>query len=516
MKRSDWILVFGIALYSFLFYNETAGVNFFLFSLCMVSLLPLKDQTITKQPRWWIAAAGAVFTGFMVMWFGNTLSFIANILSLSLLSSLSISPKSSVFIGVLHSIYSYLSSFVYMIIDAVERIEKKKLASQNEEAEAGSANKRGRLFLILVPIVLVLLFFFLYRSANPVFAEVTKDINLDFITLRWVGFTFTGLLLMYGFFYYRKIDPISNYDVNAENVVTPKPPLGFFDKALSLINENLSGIVLLAMLNLLLLFVNVVDVQYLYLAKELPEGMNFSDMVHQSVGVLIVSIIFAISILLFYFRGRINFYEKNKPLKILAYIWMAQNVMLIASTAFRNQLYIEEFSLTYKRIGVYVWLILTLIGLIFTLYKVARRRSNWFLVRSTGWGFYAVLLLSVAVNWNVLIAEYNIDRSVERHQTLDFNYLKSLGDSNLPLLVQYRKDHVAEPEFSYAKTYRLGYKINEFITNFEQKGWKSWCREKQRVYDALIEYEKEGVIEIVRGVDRSDEVEEFRGYGGSR
>jgi hypothetical protein len=497
MKKNDWLLAAGTTLFSFLFYDESAGLNFLLFSLVATLLLLLKDRTVIESKGWWGAAAATVFTGFAVFWFGNALSVIANIIALALLSCLSVSRKSSVFVGVVFSFFSLLSSFVFMIIDAVNRVERrKKELIENPDASA-DPNKRGRLFLIFVPIILVLLFFVLYRGANPVFYEFTKDLNLDFITIGWVMFSILGFLLLYGFLYHRSIEELSGLDNSASNDLKPQPPLGYFDRVLSVINENLSGLVLLFSLNALLLFVNIIDVNFLYMSAELPGGMVLSDNLHQSVGTLIFSILLAIGIILFYFRGRLNFYPKNAFIKWLAYLWMIQNVVVIASTAYRNHLYIEQYSLTYKRIGVYVWLVLTLIGLLFTLLKVAKRKSNWFLVRSTGWAFFAVLVLSSAVNWSSSVADYNIKRSAQPHADLDVYYLKSLGPSVLPMLVDYG-EHQSWEQSLDSQGYDLSYNIDRFVNSYEQRGWRSYCRTDAAVYKQLMAYERAGVIEITR------------------
>src|SRR5437764_1048287 len=86
--------------------------------------------------------------------------------------------------------------------------------------------------------------------------------------------------------------------------------LNLFDANLILqrINyENLSGIVLFSLLNILILFLNGIDFYSILSSNGLPEGMTHSELVHQGVELLIVSILIAISIILFYFRGALNF-----------------------------------------------------------------------------------------------------------------------------------------------------------------------------------------------------------------
>jgi hypothetical protein len=118
-----------------------------------------------------------------------------------------------------------------------------------------------------------------------------------------------------------------------------------------------TGVLLLAMLNILLATVNGLDIYYLGILHTTPAGITFSQYLHNGTDSLIASIILAVSVILFYFRGYLNFYEGNKWLKALTYLWIAQNIMLVISTAYRNTVYIGDYGLTHKRIGVYVYLI---------------------------------------------------------------------------------------------------------------------------------------------------------------
>lgn len=497
MKKTDIIISFGLLLYTVLFWQQWAGLNFLLFSIAVVAMVLWKKPEVRQRRAWQATAAGVVFSGFWVMYNGTTLATLANLIALSLLSVQSSTPGASVFIGLFHSIYSYITAFVYALIGFAERL--KRVGEKSQEQVENQADRRGRLFLMLTPVLLLLVFFFLYRGANPVFEKLTNEINLDFISIPWLLFMILGFLLLHGFFHHQTIREVESYDQNAPNRLMPSPPFTWVDKLLSLVNEHRSALLLLGLLNALLLFVNLIDINYLYLAAELPEGMNYSDMVHQSVATLIVSILLAIGVILFYFRGRLNFYENSRLLKVFTHLWIAQNILLVVATAYRNGLYIDEYSLTFKRIGVYVWLLLTLIGLLFTIYKVATKRSNWFLVRSTGWAFLTVLLLSASVNWTQVVTQFNIDQSIAQSKPLDFEYLKRLGAANLPQLIDYRTRQVQSPSaFGYASEYNLEHNIARFVSDYEQGDWRSLCIQKKEVYEQLLQYEKQGLISIDR------------------
>ena len=138
----------------------------------------------------------------------------------------------------------------------------------------------------------------------------------------------------------------------------------------------------------------------------------------------------AIGILLYLFRGNLNFYSKSKPVKYLAYLWLALNLLLVCLTLTKNSIYITGTGLTYKRIGVYTYLLLTGIGLVISYVKISQVKTNWYLFRKNGWAVYLVLVLLSTLNWDRLITTYNLTYA----QSPDLGYLFTLSNANLPLL----------------------------------------------------------------------------------
>src|SRR5690606_28371186 len=86
------------------------------------------------------------------------------------------------------------------------------------------------------------------------------------------------------------------------------------------------GLLVLAVLNLLLLAVNVIDIQWVWIGFEVPLHFNLRQFVHEGTYLLILSILISIGIVLYLFRGSLNFHPKNKWLKILGKAWIIQNV----------------------------------------------------------------------------------------------------------------------------------------------------------------------------------------------
>ncbi len=511
MKKNDFILMASVAAYSFLFYQQTAGVNFFIFNLLLLVLLVWRDNTLLKNRNWIFVALSCFTTSLFVLIHGNAWATTANIISLLLLSAMSFSKGSSVIIGLLHSVYSMFASIVFMILDIIERREKKQVVEEKK------SNFWQRFLIFLGGFIILFILFLLYRASNPLFKDFTKDINLDFISLNWVRFTLIGLVLLYGFFYHRNIGSLFRYDtttsgkLNADAVVNNEKGVRKF---MNLETEWVSGLVLLILLNILIIFVNILDAVYLWQGRGLPAGMGFSESVHQGVGTLILSILIAISIILFMFRSEMNFHKKNGVLKFFAVLWVIQNIFMVVSTIYRNQIYISEYSLTYKRIGVYIYLALAIAGLASTSIKIIRAKSNWYLFRFNGWSFLLALVITAGFNWDSIITRYNINHS----KLLDAKYLLELSNANIPELLMLDndkkltgkipedlKDEDISSEFSrsrndfISKTNQniLDWKVYNFLNELKESGWRSWCIDKQKVYDKIFELEKAGKIPTI-------------------
>jgi hypothetical protein len=493
MKKNDVILLISVILYSYLFYDQAAGLNFLIFNCAVLALLLYRNMELLRTRNWLIVAAGALVSAACIYVYSSPLAITANIISLAILSAISLRPGTSYLISIFLYICAAGSSFVFMIIDGVNRKSKEVIGKYKRPLYV-------RFLLIILPLIVALIFFFFYQSANPLFYDLTKDINLDFISIGWLFFTFAGFLLMYAFFYNRFIPGISDLDekisldLNKEQAARPT----FLNKLLRLDTEYSSAMILFSMLNILLLIVNILDLNYLWFDGKLPAGIKHKEFVHNGVGALISSIISAILIILFYFRGTLNFYEKGKWIRMLAYLWILQNAFMIFSTAYRNNLYIMESGLSYKKIGVYVYLLLTLVGLATTFIKVLRLKSNWYLFRVNAAVSYYVLVLSCIPNWDVLITDFNIRKYSEEKKELEKYLILDLSFKNLPQLYMLPEDLAAKDDlkardyyYALRGTYFTSFlegrdeKLYNFLADLKEEGWQSRCIEKQRVYQDL-------------------------------
>lgn len=487
MKKNDYLLLSATAAYSFLFYHQTAGLNYVLFNLIFLAVLLMRNIRLLKYAKWLWAAGMCVVSSVFVFIHSSDLSIIANIFSLLLVSAFSVNIVTSSLFSFFMGVYSVVSSVVHIILDSITRQQHKK-----DEETSGRGMK---LLALSFVVILSLVFFAMYQAANPLFAENTKWINLDFISLHWLVFTGGGFVIVYGLFYHKRIIPVERW----ENTLPLNNALYETDQSVKRYEtEQLAGVLLFVVLNLMLLILNIGDINTLYLKGGLPKGVSHSDFVHNGVGVMILSIIMATGLMMFLFRKEYTSVKYNRMLIIGVYAWIIQNLLMLSSTVIRNQMYIHDYNLTYKRIGVYVWLTLAVIGLLIMFWKIYRKHSNWYLIKTNVAVWFTVLALSSTVNWDGLITDYNLKNKPLRE--VDLHYLFSLSDTNIPEMLEITKDR----DFYYINSHMRNYTGSEEIGRYYQstyiellrnkiywflrsynKGWKSFDLREQRNYRAI-------------------------------
>ena len=173
-----------------------------------------------------------------------------------------------------------------------------------------------------------------------------------------------------------------------------------------------------------------------------------------------------------------NFFTNNKFVKVLAYIWLIQNLILLVSVGAKNAMYIDLYGLTHKRIGVYVYTFLTFIGLISTILK-----KNLFLFRMNGWSFFLVLIFSSLINWDQLIVNNNQSLKGE----IDLYYMLALSDATIPSLIKMEENIKSEGKKRFFHK-RLIRKIKVFQSNQAEKTWKSWTYLDSEVEKKLLDF----------------------------
>lgn len=476
MKNKFYIIAALTLAYSYLFYQHDSGINFLIFNVLLITGLYINKPSCLKSRNCNIAAVGSLISAINLAWLHSDLAIAINLLSLFVLAGFSLNPQASFVVAFANSAYSVFVSVGKKILDHVK--------IENQTTSKKRSLSLGNFLSYTVPVIIFVIFLSLYTTGNPIFeASISHFLgsSFDMISFGWVFFTVGGFWLIFSFFYQTQLTKLVYFDNNTSDPLSRKRQRKTQSfNPLFLKYEHKAGWISLGLLNLLILLFNLIDAIYLMSGK-LPDGLSYSAFVHQGVNTLILSILLAITLVMYFFRGNLNFFKNNQHLKLMAYVWILQNIVLLMATAYKNGIYIAEYGLTYKRIGVYFYLLLALAGLLTTYVKVYTIKTNWYLVRKNAWIFYTAVLVATFFNWSGIVTSYNLNKF--QGEKLDTQYLISLPATNLGQLFGALQD--ASVQLSKADQEKIIDKMKVFIKKHESQDWQSWNFIESSIYQTI-------------------------------
>jgi Leucine-rich repeat (LRR) protein len=486
MNKTTAAILTGTFSFSLLFFDQSLGANFLIYTLILLLLLTFlnSQRVISKQIMFLLL--GTIYSGSCVIFHGSLFAAVACSISIILIPAYLINKSGFVFHNLLSSVYSFCVS---PLMDLIQNFERKK-------TNRGSSVLK--VTMCILTIIIGLIFFFIYRNINPLFLKHTAFISMDLLSINWLIFTFLGWLIAYNFFKQKKVEEMDGWFFQLPLFVVKD------QERKEIKNERLAFTSLFIWLNAMLLIINLMDVQYLYLDLGLPDDITHKQFVHNGVNMLILSIVLGICLLLYFFRGSLNFIAKNKFARVLAILWIAQNIIMVVSTVMRNTLYVNEALLTYKRIGVYFWLLFAIIGLFLGLIKIIKLKTSWYIIRNISGAMFVVLILSASVDWDQMISKFNVNRMVGKNNISSFDkrYLLSLSETNIADLHRVKDKYGFEIDSTYSYGYErhgsnqnwLDYKTYQFLKKDFETDWRSFSFRHQRVLQEIQELNKSGLI----------------------
>lgn len=442
--------------FSLLFYSKSFGLNLFLISILVVVLISTLKDTRSVS---WVYALTYVLTSVFVFINPTGFTVFVHFMALMVYVGKSISGKTSLYL-------TWLLGFINLFIASVANfIQKQNAIEDNTTKKETSPKLLNRLKGGFFAVLLLILFTALYKNANPVFGNLIDQISFDFISIPWVFFTCIGYVLFLNILRPLDAQELVATDLSQKNELETPSEIEIIGQKKQLENEHTLGSIILIALNFLLVFFLVTDGIYIYQKTDISNA-EYSASVHQGVYALMFSIVLAIILILYFFRGNLNFYKDNQQIKTLTYIWISLNIILIVFTSFKNFTYVEALGLTYKRIGVFVYLLLTLTGLITAYIKVTEVKSFIYLVRTNIATVFTILIVSAAIPWDRAITHYNLNTL----ENPDMHYLIDLGDTNSIQLYQYAK----EKNVNYELKISIQDKYKAYKTLQSEKTWQEY------------------------------------------
>ncbi|MBE9460673.1 DUF4173 domain-containing protein [Dyadobacter subterraneus] len=425
-KIRTYLLWIALAvLHTYLFFDYGTGVNALLFSAVTVGIVTIYHR-LANEKLWWMAACGHLIAALAVSLHSYPFSTAVYHLSFYVLAGYVVSSKSSLPIAFINSLYrSFFYSFIITVyggfvdlVNAIFTSNKSHLAFRKTT-------------LYIAPISVTAIFYLLYGAVNPDFFLSINFPEWEFDG-GWIAYTLFGCIIICPLFFPGKPGPLVAWDSSKPNLLERHQGKlqGKKFTIMGLFYENKQGVIMFIMLNTLIAVFLGFNILQIFFPSLNHHPIGHSDQVHQGFEVLILSIAAAIVLIMYYFRENQNFYEKKDKLVKLATIWIILNGLLILFTCYKNILYVDAFGLTYKRIFVFIGMLLSGIGLYLTIIKIYKVKTNWYLLRQNTWVIYFVITSFGLVDWDRLITWYNPNYA----QYLDVRYILGLGDTQIPYL----------------------------------------------------------------------------------
>lgn len=328
----------------------------------------------------------------------------------------------------------------------------------------------------LPPLILSVLFCSLFVSGNPVLSRAMALVDWEayvdpiFSPLRW------GFWLLVGLAAWAVFRPRSRLAA----------PVSFSLGRLNLarwLDKNSLVLSLLAF-NIIFAVQNALDIAFLWNGEgaALPEGLSYAEYAHAGAYPLIVTALLAGLYVLVTFDDNQQQYQ-TRAARALVVLWTLQNIFLVVSSIDRTLMYISVYSLTGLRIAALVWMGLVAAGLGFIIARILFRRSNRWLVNANAVALAVTLYASCFVNFDRIIADYNVHHAYEvtgKGAKLDLVYLESLGPEALPALRWYSRQSVPHAAVAAVAADRLGAEL-------ASQGWRAWTFRRQSIINELSE-----------------------------
>ena len=309
---------------------------------------------------------------------------------------------------------------------------------------------------VVLPLGGGALFLALFANANPVLANVLSSIRMPGSFTLILHLILLAVTLS---FVWPSLRPRAIRYAPARTAlraIMPDPP-------------TTAIIVTLLVFNAVFAIENALDILFLWSGARLPAEVTLADYAHRGAYTLIVTVLIAAAFVLIALRPG-SPAAQNSLVRRLLLVWIAQNILLVASSMLRLLDYIDAYSLTVLRISALAWMVLVAVGLLLVCWRLFAGRSAAWLINANTFAAMIVLSLASVVDLGAVSAAWNVRHTRDPAQ-LDLCYLRSLGTSSLLPLMALR-DAPIDDETQDRAVYLSNALYRELRT--DQGHWQGW------------------------------------------
>jgi hypothetical protein len=411
------------ALADWLFYGERVGLSLAIFA-CVIACASRLANHATLDRRRAVLGGIILAVGLLpAIEESSALSFLIVVASLTLALLLATNPDTTEFGERVRALRNLILFGPFRFFREVPQVF------------SVSSFTRG-IAVWLIPALLSAVFVALFAAANPVIEKWVYLLNpkliFDYVSVWRLLFWTVMLALVWPFVHVRwrrKNRPATADTESTEQEHMPATGRVEFLSPSTVLRS-------LILFNLLFAAQSILDAIYLWGHAALPAELNYAGYAHRGAYPLIVTALLAGAFVLVAMRPG-GPAENSRVVRPLVYLWVAQNVLLVASSILRLDLYVQIYLLTYWRIAAFVWMVLVALGLLLIVARIVLGRPNDWLIGANLITLTAVLYVCSLVNFAGLIADYNVSHSREaggKGVQIDTNYLSQLGPQALPAI----------------------------------------------------------------------------------
>ncbi|MES2445311.1 MAG: DUF4173 domain-containing protein [Pseudomonadota bacterium] len=281
--------------------------------------------------------------------------------------------------------------------------------------------------ILVLPVVGGAMFLALFASANPLIADVFNRITIP-SPVSSIPHLIVFAFVLFGVWPSLRPHPrVTGTELGAVSLEGLMPSFPAATVALSLLTFNA-----------VFALQNVLDIIFLWSGARLPGTITMADYAHRGAYSLIATVLVSALFVLTVLRAG-SPAARNPAIRLLVALWIAQNLLLVASSILRTLDYIDSYSLTVMRIAALGWMGLVGVGLVLICWRLLAGRSAAWLINANALAAGLALAAACAVDLPAVAAGWNVRHAREAGgpgQPIDLCYLRSQGPSALLPLIE--------------------------------------------------------------------------------
>ena len=246
MKKFILVILLSV-LFTLLFFQKEAGLNYVLFALALSAGLTLENKNRWKNIAWILVNGAFLISTFNVYFQHTSVAILSSILSFVLLAGFAARPAFSPLTGMLNGLFSIFTALGIKLKALQQHLKKN---NRNEQKPSWNYY-----LLMLIPLLIFIIFFQLYRWGSLAFDDFILSLNFT-VNMPVLLFSLMGIILLSGFFFPVLITKLWLFEKSIPSRL--KKSFLYLSADTSYLNrlhhEKVIGTISLGILNLLLLY----------------------------------------------------------------------------------------------------------------------------------------------------------------------------------------------------------------------------------------------------------------------